>query len=266
MPASAGTLADTRIDEEAQRMITLLDGAMGDRAGASRRLDGAAPVVGPGAARGTGTRSWGVHRDHISAGADVITTNTYSTVPSYLEKSGEQGRYAELTRMAGELARRAADESECEIRVAGSLPPLSESYRADLVPSEEEAAPIYRTMADGPSSPYVDLFLCETMSSATEAKTAATQAVRTASKRRLPVMVSWTLDETPGAGLRSGESVGEACAAPRRGSTSPASSSTALSQRRSKAALPQLREVTDRPVGCYANRPQESAGGMDSRR
>jgi S-methylmethionine-dependent homocysteine/selenocysteine methylase len=54
----------------------------------------------------------------------------------------------------------------------------------------------------------VDLFLCETMSSGAEAVHAVSQAFKHG--RGKPVMVSWTLGERPGAGLRSGETVSEA--------------------------------------------------------
>ena len=75
-----------------------------------------------------------VHQDYVSAGARVIITNTYSTVPSYLAKENMQSRYVELTGIAARLAREVADAAPAKVRVAGCLPPLSESYRPDLVP------------------------------------------------------------------------------------------------------------------------------------
>ena len=50
-----------------------------------------------------------VHQDYVSAGAQVIITNTYSTVPSYLAKENMQSRYVELTGIAARLAREVAD-------------------------------------------------------------------------------------------------------------------------------------------------------------
>ena len=104
-----------------------------------------------------------VHDDYINAGARVIITNTYSTIPSYLDKSGMGDSYLELTEKAGRIARAAADESEFEVKVAASIPPLSESYRPDLVPEAEVALPIYGAMADC-LAPFTDVYLCETMS------------------------------------------------------------------------------------------------------
>ena len=151
-----------------------------------------------------------VHDDYINAGARVIITNTYSTIPSYLDKSGMGDSYLELTEKAGRIARAAADESEFEVKVAASIPPLSESYRPDLVPEDNVARPIYEAMADC-LAPFADVYLCETMSSIQESKNAVT-AIRSVNQV-IPIWVAWTLNDEPGAGLRSGESISEAVAA-----------------------------------------------------
>jgi len=61
--------------------------------------------------------------------------------------------------------------------VAGSLPPLSESYRPDLVPDHGVARLIYDAMALA-LEPYVDLFICETMSSIGESMNACEEAIK----------------------------------------------------------------------------------------
>ena len=104
-----------------------------------------------------------VHADYVASGADVIITNTYATIPSYLAKGGLQDKFVELADMAGKIARKVADEAPSKVLVAGSLPPLDESYRWDLVPDNEVAQPVYQTLAQT-LRPYVDLFVCETMS------------------------------------------------------------------------------------------------------
>ena len=188
------------------------------------------------------------HLDYIAAGAQIITTNSYSTVPSYLEKEGLGCRYAELTALAGELARRAVRESGADVRVAGCLPPLSESYRPDLVPPDDEARPIYAQMVDA-LAPNVDLFLCETMSSAREARNAAIAARASG----LPVYVSWTLSETPGGGLRSGESITSALEQVE--DLAPDGFLFNCTTREAIAAgFTALAGLTDRPYGGYPNR------------
>lgn len=227
-------------------MITLLDGGMGGelaRRGvgdpdglwsARALLDAPEAVV-------------EVHRDYIAAGAEIIITNTYSTIPSYLGKAGLEDRYAELTAFAGELARQAVDRPG--VRVAGSLPPLAESYRPDLVPAESEAAPVYAAMTEA-LAPNVDLIICETMSTADEARVACAAAAKHTDR---PILVSWTLDERPGHGLRSGERIADAVRAladlPIAGFLFNCTQPQAIS-----VGLGELRELTDEPIGGYPNR------------
>lgn len=77
-----------------------------------------------------------VHKAFIESGASVITTNSYALVPFHIgeEKFKKQSR-APAT-IAGKTARAAVNETRSEtrirIRVAGSIPPLFGSYRADL--------------------------------------------------------------------------------------------------------------------------------------
>ena len=99
-----------------------------------------------------------VHAEYIEAGASVITTNSYSTIPSYLAKADMAESYQELTVVAAKLARRAADAAAIPVRVAGCLPPLDESYRHDLVPEDEPSQAVYRELVTV-LTPYADLYL-----------------------------------------------------------------------------------------------------------
>ena len=192
-----------------------------------------------------------VHADYIAAGARIIITNSYSTIPSYLGKLDLTDRYQELTDLAGKIARQAAEAAAHPVQVAGSLPPLDESYRPDLAPADEEALPIYRNLARA-LDPHVDLFLCETMSCIRESVNAL-RAAREQAGHDKPVYVSWTLSETPGAGLRSGETIEDAVQAVAEfqpdaylfNCTSPESISVGLKS---------LSALTDRPTGAYPNR------------
>ncbi|GAB4070925.1 homocysteine S-methyltransferase family protein [Ancylobacter sonchi] len=146
-----------------------------------------------------------VHADFIRAGADVVTTNTYGILRDRLTEGGLGERYAELNRLAGELANRARDEVGKEVAIAGSLPPLSRSYRPELVLPFEELLPRYREQAEL-LAPYVDFYICETMSSSAEALAAATAAVEIGK----PVWVAFSLHEDHSGRLWSGETVTEA--------------------------------------------------------
>ncbi len=146
-----------------------------------------------------------VHRDFVAAGADIITTNSYAATRRRLDPSGIPGAFERCNRLAGELARQAAAEADHTVLVAGSLPPLHGSYRPDRVRPLQELQPQYREQAELLADS-VDLFLCETMSTAGEALAAALGAAETG----LPVWVSWTVADDGSGQLRSGETVREA--------------------------------------------------------
>jgi S-methylmethionine-dependent homocysteine/selenocysteine methylase len=146
-----------------------------------------------------------VHRDFIAAGADIITINSYGIVKNNLAWAGIEDRFKELNLLACDLAREARDASGRAVLIAGSLPPLAGSYRPDRVGSFKEIEPLYREQAEV-LAPYVDLLLCETMSSVDEGRAAAAAATRT----NKPVWVCWTLHEDRSGRLRSGENIDEA--------------------------------------------------------
>ena len=135
-----------------------------------------------------------IHKDYIHAGADIITTNTYATVRQRLEPAGMGAEFASLNEQAGVLAQQALEATYStrskEVWVAGSLPPLSLSFRPDLVGDFDDIVPEYQEQAEI-LAPYVDLFICETMSTSMEAKAAVIGALSTGK----PVWVSWALED-----------------------------------------------------------------------
>jgi S-methylmethionine-dependent homocysteine/selenocysteine methylase len=145
-----------------------------------------------------------VHRAYVDSGARVITTNSYALVPFHIGAERFAAEGETLAALASKLARDVADEQGSSVLVAGSLPPLFGSYRADLFDADkvsELATPLIRAM-----SPNVDLWLVETVSLIAEPL---------AIKRLLPndgkpFWVAFTLEDeivTNEPRLRSGESV-----------------------------------------------------------
>ena len=63
------------------------------------------------------------------------------------------------------------------IKVAGSLPPLAESYRHDLVGPYNENLMQYQIIVNSLLD-YVDLFICETMSTIAESESAIEAAMK----------------------------------------------------------------------------------------
>ena len=187
-----------------------------------------------------------LHRDYIDAGAEIITVNNYAVTPALLAREGAQAQFESLTIASAECAVAARSGSQRPVRVAGSLPPLNTTYDVGLVGSFNDNVTQYALIAAA-LEPYVDLFVCETLTTAEEARAAATVAEETGK----PFMVSWTVDRT-GMALRSGESL--LIAVDALGDLSPeallvnCSSCNAVT-----TAIRQLRRLTSLPVGGYAN-------------
>ena len=188
-----------------------------------------------------------VHSDFITAGADIITINSYGIIKSNLAWAGIEDRFKELNLLACNLAREARDASGRGVLIAGSLPPLAGSFRPDRVGKFEEIVPLYLAQAEL-LAPHVDLLLCETMSSANEARAAAAAATQTGK----PVWVCWTLHEDRSGRLRSGEDIGKAVKAlsgfPVSGVLANCCAPESITN-----ALPQLVKTGMKYVGGYAN-------------
>lgn len=151
-----------------------------------------------------------VHKSFIDSGANVITTNSYALVPFHIgeERFIQQGQA--LAASAGRIAREAVAETAADVRVAGSIPPLFGSYRADFF-QPERAAGVVTPLIEG-LIPYVDVWLCETQSLLAEALFVVASIKRLDTVRR-PVWVSFTLEDSEPTSepcLRSGEPVADA--------------------------------------------------------
>ncbi len=187
-----------------------------------------------------------VHRDFIAAGARIVTLNTYTATPHRLAREGKPEMFEALHRAAAAAAAAARDSSGEDVRLAGCLPPLVGSYRPDLTPPEEACLADYRRIVAAQAD-HVDLFLCETMLSAAEARAATTAAHESGR----PVWTALSVDDGDGTRLRSGEAVADgARAAIDAGAEAVlinCSSPEAVTQ-----ALPAL-AATGAPFGAYAN-------------
>lgn len=148
-----------------------------------------------------------IHAAEVAAGADILTANTFRTHRRTLAKEGLGQRAEELTRKAVDLAREAAKGAERRVFVVGSLAPLEDCYRPDLVPEEEALEREHSNQARSLAAAGVDGILLETQNTTRELAAAA----RAAKATGLPVIVSMITD---GQGhLLSGETIEEAVAA-----------------------------------------------------
>ena len=185
----------------------LLDGATGtelSRRGADTRLPlwSARPLIDD---RDLLVR---IHRDFLRAGCRVLTACTFRTHERSLTKGGWGGRSDELNRIAVAAARSGlAAESVSDARIAGSLSPLEDCYRPDLVPGAEALAAEHAAQAESLAAAGCDLLLVETMNCRREAEAALKAAIATGR----PAWCSFVSD---GRGrLLSGESLAEAARA-----------------------------------------------------
>ena len=190
----------------ANSRITILDGGMGrelERLGAPFRQpewSALAMIEAPEVVKE-------VHKTFIKSGAGVITSNSYALVPFHIgeERFHSQGRTLAAT--AGQIARAAVDNAHASVQVAGSIPPLFGSYRADLY-QPERSAEIATPLIEG-LSPYVDLWLLETQSLIAES-VGVKSFIDRLDQEKKPVWVSFSLQDAEPTGeplLRSGESV-----------------------------------------------------------
>ncbi|MGH7546245.1 MAG: homocysteine S-methyltransferase family protein [Gemmatimonadota bacterium] len=143
-----------------------------------------------------------LHEEYITAGADIIRTNTfqlnrrtYQNVfrsPEHMRHIGAPGlesRAPDLLKKAAEVARAARDRAGRPVAIAGVMSPLEHCFRPDLTPpadaARREHAEIARALADAG----VDFFILESMNTIAEARVAAEAALDTG----LPVWVSFVL-------------------------------------------------------------------------
>lgn len=150
-----------------------------------------------------------VHKSFIDAGSQAITTNSYGITPGVGFNDGDEVR--RLVGVAGDIARRAvSDGQQSTSLVLGSLGPLVESYRPDLIMKHDNGVKAYRFPIEGLYE-FVDIYLAETISISKEAFQvidALSIFYHGRNQRDLPkrpLLVSFTLRSD--GKVRSGESV-----------------------------------------------------------
>ena len=235
-----------------------------------------------------------IHRENVAAGAEILTIASFRLHRRNLRESSCSLSQGELVAKAVDIARRAASEISSKVNVeaahrdapqqgrpavrpsdtaippskkilssvwiAGSLAPLEDCYRPDLVPSEAEIFSEHREMAAALAGAGVDLILIETMNSIRELVASTSAAVSTG----LPVLASMVAD---GQGrLLSGEAIGDAASALLSLSPPPdALGINCVPARRIGGDLAQLRDAAPEiPLVLYANagRALDEAKGL----
>ena len=150
-----------------------------------------------------------IHRRYIAAGADIITTNTFSANRISQREYHCESQAREMAMEGARIARKVADGcKERKIWVAGSMGPTSKSLSlaSDMnEPAEraidfDEMAAAYGEQAEALVQGGADVLLLETCFDALNTKAAlyAIQLLNERLGRVLPVMVSATINDCSG--------------------------------------------------------------------
>jgi 5-methyltetrahydrofolate--homocysteine methyltransferase len=130
-----------------------------------------------------------VHRSYISAGADIILTNTFGGNRPKLAKYGLDSVVADLNKQLAEIAAEVSGTTERDVYVAGDVGPTGEFMKPIGLLTEPQMITIFceqiRSLVEGG----IDLVFIETMMDPNEAA-AAVKAAKDSCD--LPVFVSMT--------------------------------------------------------------------------
>ena len=186
-------------EPNAMQHVTLLDGGMGQEL-FLRSKKPATPLFSAQAMLDDPEKVIQLHCDFIEAGAELIGLNAYAATPERMARDADPSVFEKTQKAAVRAALAARDNSQKPVRIAGCLPPLVASYHAELIPPEDQALRSYELIIQQQKHS-VDLFIAETMSSVAEARYVCDVAAKTDK----PVWVSFTVDDSDGTRLRSGE-------------------------------------------------------------
>ncbi len=117
-----------------------------------------------------------LHRVTIAAGSDLFLTNSFGSNAARLKLHDAQSRAFELSRIAAELGREAADAVGHPVIVAGSMGPTGEIMAPMGELTHREAVEIFQEQAEGLKAGGADLLWVETISAVQEFRAAAEAA------------------------------------------------------------------------------------------
>lgn len=131
-----------------------------------------------------------LHDEYATAGARLITTNTFGATEPRLAQHGLSGRAEEANRAGAAIARAVADRHDA--LVAGDIGPTGELLEPLGTLTPEDARALFAEQVRGLVDGGADLLLVETMSDLEEARAAVAAAREVAP--HLPVVVTLSFD------------------------------------------------------------------------
>ncbi len=118
----------------------------------------------------------GIHREYISAGAQIIETNTFGANRAKLEAYGLEEQVRDINFRAVRLAREAREVSGLPVFVAGAVGPTGRPLQAPDEHRLNELRAIFREQIDALLEGGADLLILETFSSLPELRQAVLAA------------------------------------------------------------------------------------------
>ncbi|MCX6567906.1 MAG: homocysteine S-methyltransferase family protein [Candidatus Aminicenantes bacterium] len=230
----------------------LLDGAMGTE------------LMARGLPQGTAPEAWNIerpdvvkeiHGEYFTAGADVVSTNSFGGSALKLAGHGLGGRTYELNLASARLAR---DVAPAGRYVAGSMGPTGKFLKPQGEFTEEEFAAAYAEQARGLADGGVDVLLVETQYDLREALTAVRGARSVSS---LPVFVTMTFNSFPrGFFTLMGDSVVRSAAELEKEGVGAVGANCTLNSEQMVGCVRAFREATTLPIIAQANAGQPVIG------
>lgn len=131
-----------------------------------------------------------LHRGFVSAGADIILTNSFGGNFHRLKLHGRESQVSQLNEAAARIARQVADESGRDILVAGSMGPTGELFAPLGTLDMESGTAVFAEQAQALARGGVDVLWVETLSSREEVESALSGAETTG----LPIVCTLSFD------------------------------------------------------------------------
>ena len=103
-----------------------------------------------------------IHESYLSAGADIIQTNTFGANRLWLGDHGFGDQVDEINRAGVRIARAAQDRCDRDVLVAGSVSPAVTALQRRRIGSAERMAVVREQIAAVTSGPGVDILILET--------------------------------------------------------------------------------------------------------
>lgn len=199
-----------------------------------------------------------VHAEYLGAGAQIVTANTFRCNLRALHGVGlDKAGFSWMVQAAVGVARAARnDAGNGRTLVAGSMAPVEDCYRPDLVPPDEDLRAEHGWLATEMLRAGVDLALIETMNTAREACIALDEVLAAGGR----AWVSFVCSD--GCRLLCGEPVADAAQAVEAdGAEAVLVNCTPLAQ--TEECLRELADVCHGPIGAYPSVEHRSSASTN---